>query len=146
LFAIFLSWLLYGRVPLKARQPDPLKRLLGPIFTGMEHKWFVDEGYWALFVDRYVDLARFTADVIDGKFWHDWFHEQVIAGTYNFLSNIALNRYADQRGIDAFFNGLGEWTKNASAALRRVQNGFVRSYALAVLIGVVAILGYLLFK
>jgi NADH-quinone oxidoreductase subunit L len=146
LSAIFLSWLLYGRVPLKARQPDPLKRLLGPIFTGMERKWFVDEGYWALFVDRYVDLARFTADVIDGKFWHDWFHDKVIVGTYNFLSNIALDRYADQRGIDAFFNGLGEWTKNASAALRRVQNGFVRSYALAVLVGVVAILGYLLFK
>ncbi len=165
LIAILLSWLLYGRTPLKARQPgrvaarpavahrandrvqpDPLKRLLGPIFTGMERKWFVDEGYRALFVDRYVDIARFTADVIDGKFWHDWFHEKVLLGTYNFLSSIALDRYADQRGIDAFFNGLGEWTKNASAALRRVQNGFVRSYALAVLIGVVAILGYLLFK
>src|SRR5574341_1076903 len=146
LIAIFLSWLIYGRVPLKVHQPDPLKRVLGLIFTGMERKWFVDEGYWALFVNRYVDLARFTADVIDGKFWHDWFHERAVAGTYNFLSNIALDRYADQRGIDAFFNGLGEWTKNASTALRRVQNGFVRSYALAVLIGVVEMLGYLLFK
>ncbi len=84
--------------------------------------------------------------MIDEKFWHDWFHEKVIAGTYNFLTGIALNRYADQRGIDAFFNGLGQWTKNTSAALRRFQNGFVRSYALAVLIGVVAMLGYLLLR
>ena len=92
------------------------------------------------------DIARFLADVIDGRFWHDWFHEKVLVGTYNFLANIALDRYADQRGIDAFFNGLGQWTKEASASVRRLQNGFVRSYALAVLIGVVAMLGYLLFK
>jgi len=146
LLAILISWLLYGREPLKAGEVDPLKKMLGPIFTGMERKWFVDEIYRAVFLDRYVDVARFTADVIDGKFWHDWFHEKVIAGTYNWLSHIALNQYADQRGIDAFFNGLGEWTKDLASSLRRFQNGFVRSYALLVLIGVVAILGYLIFK
>ncbi len=146
LVAILISWLIYGLHPLKAGQIDPLKKALGPIFTGMERKWFVDEGYKALFVDRYVDLARFSAEVIDGRFWHDWFHEKVIAGTYNWLSQVALDRYADQRGIDAFFNDLGIWTKNAAASLRRFQNGFVRSYALFVLIGVVAILGYLLLK
>jgi NADH-quinone oxidoreductase subunit L len=125
---------------------DPLKKFLGPVFTGMEHKWFVDEGYKALFIDRYADIARFTANVIDGRFWHDWFHEKVIVGTYNFLSNIALDRYVDQRGIDALVNDVGKWTKEASASVRRLQNGFVRSYALAVLVGVVAMLGYLLFK
>jgi NADH:ubiquinone oxidoreductase subunit 5 (subunit L)/multisubunit Na+/H+ antiporter MnhA subunit len=106
----------------------------------------VDEGYQALLVDRYADVCRFLAEVVDGKFWHDWFHEKVIAGTYNWVSKVALNQYADQQGIDALANGLGTWTKNAASALRRVQNGFVRSYALFVLIGVVAILGYLLLK
>jgi NADH-quinone oxidoreductase subunit L len=146
LLAILISWLLYGRAPLKAGEIDPLKKMLGPVFTGMERKWFVDEIYWAVFLDRYVDVSRFLADVIDWKFWHDWFHEKVIAGTYNWLSNVALNRYADQRGIDAFFNGIAEWTKEAASSMRRIQNGFVRSYALFVLIGVVAILGYLIFK
>jgi NADH-quinone oxidoreductase subunit L len=146
LLAILISWLLYGRDPLKANRTDPLKKLLGPVFTGMQRKWYVDEGYQVLIVDRYSDIARFTADVIDGRFWHDWFHEKVLVGTYNFLANIALDRYADQRGIDAFFNGIGQWTKEASASVRRLQNGFVRSYALAVLIGVVAMLGYILFK
>jgi NADH-quinone oxidoreductase subunit L len=146
LIAIFLAWLLYGRHPLKLGQADPLKKMLGPVFTGINHKWFVDEGYKALIVDRYVDLARFTASVIEEKFWHDWFHERVIAGSYNWLSLIGLDRNADQRGIDAFANKLGEWTKDAASSLRRVQNGFVRSYALFVLIGVVAILGYLLLK
>jgi NADH-quinone oxidoreductase subunit L len=146
LFAIFISWLIYGREPLKKDQPDPLKKPLGFLFTGMEHKWFVDEGYWAVFVDRYIDLSRFLADVVDWRFWHDWFHEKVIAATYNWLSNIALDRYADQRGIDAIANGLGTVTKNLSASMRKVQNGFVRSYALSVLLGVVLILGYLLLK
>jgi NADH-quinone oxidoreductase subunit L len=146
LLAIFISWLIYGRNPLKAGQPDPLKKPLGFIFTGMENKWFVDEGYWAVFIDRYVDISRFLADVIDWRFWHDWFHDKVIAGTYNWLSNIALNRYADQRGIDAFFNGWGTITQWLSVTMRKVQNGFVRSYALSVLLGVVLILGYLLLK
>jgi NADH-quinone oxidoreductase subunit L len=146
LLAILISWLLYGRDPLKAGEPDPLKKLLGSVFTGMEHKWFVDEGFQALFIDRYADIARFAANVIDVRFWHDWFHEKVIVGSYNFLANIALDRYIDQRGIDSFVNDIGKWTKEASASIRRLQNGFVRSYALAVLIGVVAMLGYLLFK
>ncbi len=146
LAAILFSWLIYGRSPLKKGQPDPLKKFLGPVFTGMENKWFVDEGYWALFVNRYIDVARFTADIIDGKFWHDWFHERVLVGSYNWISNIALDRYMDQRGIDAAANGLGSVTKSLSGILRRIQNGFVRSYALSVLLGVVLILGYLLMK
>ncbi len=146
LLAIFLSWLLYGRRPLRAGQGDPLQRMLGPIFTGMQRKWYVDEAYKAVILDPYVALSHFLADVIDERFWHNWFHEKVIVGTYNFLSGIALNRYADQRGIDAFFDDLGRWTRDAGASLRRVQNGFVRSYALVVLIGVVAMLGYLLLK
>ncbi|MFZ5885034.1 MAG: NADH-quinone oxidoreductase subunit L [Chloroflexota bacterium] len=146
LTAIFLSWLIYGRNPLKAGQPDPLKKPLGFIFTGMENKWFVDEGYFAVIINPFKRLSYFLADVVDWRFWHDWFHETVIAGTYNWLSNIGLNLYADQKGIDAFANWLGTATQSLSATLRKVQNGFVRSYALSVLVGVVFILGYLILK
>ncbi len=146
LAAIYVSWLIYGRNPLKKGQPDPLKKPLGFIFTGMENKWFVDEGYWAVFVTPYVKVSRFLADVIDWRFWHDWFHDKVLAGTYNWLSNIALDKYADQKGIDAFFDGWGRVTQWLSANARKVQNGFVRSYALSIMLGVVLILGYLLLK
>jgi NADH-quinone oxidoreductase subunit L len=146
LLAILVSWFIYGRNPLRAGQSDPLKRWLGPIFTGMENKWFVDEGYWVVIITPFVKGSQFLADVIDWRFWHDWFHETVIAGTYNWISNIGLNQYADQRGIDALANALGRWTKDLSATMRQIQNGFVRSYALSVLLGVVLILGYLLLK
>ena len=146
LAAIALAWFIYGRNPLRAGEVDPLKRRLGPAFTGAENKWFVDELYHAIIVTPFVKLSQFLADVIDWRFWHDWFHETVIAGTYNWLSNIALDRYADQRGIDAFANGLATFTQWSSLVLRRIQNGFVRSYALSVLLGVVLIVGYLIFK
>jgi NADH-quinone oxidoreductase subunit L len=146
LFAIYFSWLIYGRNPLKKDEIDPLKRSLGPIFTGMENKWFVDELYQAIILTPYTKISYFLADVIDWQFWHDFVHETVIAGSYNWLSNIALNEYADQKGIDGFANNLGTWTQNLSATLRKIQNGFVRSYALSVLVGVVVILGYLILK
>jgi NADH-quinone oxidoreductase subunit L len=146
LAAILISWFIYGRNPLKTGQPDPLKRPLGFFFTGMENKWFVDEAYDAVIITPFKKLSQFLADVIDWRFWHDWFHETVIAGTYNWVSNIALNRYADQQGIDRAANGLGEITQWLSATVRKVQNGFVRSYALSVLLGVVLILGYLILK
>jgi NADH-quinone oxidoreductase subunit L len=62
------------------------------------------------------------------------------------LSQIVLNRDVDQRGIDAVANGLGSVTQWLSVTLRRIQNGFVRSYALSVLLGVVLIIGYLILK
>jgi NADH-quinone oxidoreductase subunit L len=37
--------------PAQAGQPDPLKKPLGFLFTGMENKWFVDEGYWAVIIN-----------------------------------------------------------------------------------------------
>ena len=146
LIAILISWFIYGRNPLKVGQPDPLKKPLGFIFTGMENKWFVDEGYFAVIINPFKKLSQFLADVIDWRFWHDWFHETVIAGTYNWVSNIALNDYADQKGIDAFANWLGTAMQSISATMRKVQNGFVRSYALSVLLGVVLIVGYLILK
>jgi NADH-quinone oxidoreductase subunit L len=146
LLAIFISWVLYGRQPLIEGQKDPLKKLLGPVFTVFERKYWVDEVYWAVFVNRYVDIARFLADVIDWRFWHDWFHDKVIAATYNWLSRTVLDLRVDQQFIDAIANGLGNLTKRISGGLRRLQNGFVRSYALAVLFGVVIIIGYLLLK
>jgi len=145
LLAILISWLLYGRDPLKAGKPDPLKRMLGPLFTVFENKYWVDEGYKAAIIDRYNDLARFLAQTIDWNFWHDWVHDSVIARTFRGLTRFLADPI-DLGFIDAIANGLADVVKRSAAGLRRLQNGFVRSYALAVLLGVVAILSYLLLK
>jgi NADH-quinone oxidoreductase subunit L len=145
LLAIFLSWLVYGRKPMAAGEQDPLKKMLGPVFTIFENKYWVDEGYWAVFVDRYIDLARFLAQTVDWRFWHDWVHDSVIASNFKRLAHFLANPI-DLGFIDAIANGLANLTQRSSAGLRKIQNGFVRSYALSVLLGVVLILGYLLIK
>ncbi len=146
LAAIGLSWLLYQRKPLEAGQPDPLKKFLGPLFTGMENKWFIDEAYQFVFVDRYKDLARFLAQTVDWDFWHEWFHDSVISRGF-----VGLARFlADPVDLGIVDRVISHWTADGtqwlSEKLRKLQNGFVRSYALSVLVGVVAILGYLLLK
>ncbi len=145
LIAIYVSWLLYGKNPLKAGQIDPLKKPLGFIFTGMENKWFVDEGYGAVVIQPFEKLAKFFSIDLDWNFWHDWFHNEVIFAGFQGLARF-LSDPVDMGIINAVADKLAEWTKRSSESLGRLQNGFVRSYALSVLLGVVAILGYLLFK
>ena len=50
----------------------------------------------------------------------------------------------DRRVIDGAVNGIATLVRGSGTGLRKVQNGFVRSYALAVAVGVVAMLAYFL--
>jgi NADH-quinone oxidoreductase subunit L len=152
LVAIFLAYRIYGpryqeflRIPPLKRADDPLRVTLGPVFTGMEHKWWVDELYDAIIVKPYVAFSRFLADVIDWRFWHDWFHDRVIAGGFNLLTRL-LSLRVDLGIIDAAADGLALLVQRSASGLRRIQNGFVRSYALSVFLGVVVILGYLILR
>jgi NADH-quinone oxidoreductase subunit L len=95
-------------------QPDPLQRILGPIYRAMERKWWIDEIYQALIIGPYQAFAGFLATSVD------------------------------QGLIDGIANGLGRLTKGLSIAWRTLQNGFVRRYALSILAGLVVILGYLI--
>lgn len=146
LIAIGLSWLIYLRKPLEAGQPDPLKKALGPIFTGMENKWYVDEIYGFLIVRPLEWLARFLAQTLDWDFWHEWFHDRVLSrgfvGLARFLAD-PVDRGIVDHVISAWPANFTQWL---SEKLRPIQNGFVRSYAFSVLVGVVVIIGYLLLK
>ncbi|MGA8977647.1 MAG: NADH-quinone oxidoreductase subunit L [Pedococcus sp.] len=51
--------------------------------------------------------------------------------------------FADNRGVDGGVGGLAALVGGTSSRLRRLQNGFARSYALTMLAGVVVILGAL---
>lgn len=146
LSAIGISWLVYGRNPLRSGQVDPLKKWLGVVFTGIENKWFVDEIYFAVIINPFKHFSRFLSEMVDWRFWHDYVHDTLILGAYNWLSSVALDRYTDRRVIDGFANWLGRAVQGISEIIRKVQNGFVRSYALAVVFGVVVILGYLILK
>ena len=152
LAAIFLAWLLYGRkyqamqeLPPDKRPDDPLRPILGPVFTALNHKWWVDELYWTIIINPYVSLAHFLADVVDWRFWHDWFHDTVMVGGYNKLTQ-GLSIQIDLGVIDAIANKLGDSVKRTAAKWRVIETGYVRNYALSFFIGVVLILGYLILR
>lgn len=151
LIAIGISYWLYMRryqemqqLPAARRPDDPL-RSLGFIFTGMENKWWVDELYWAVILNPYIAASRFLAEVVDWRFWHDWFHDVVLAGGYNLFSRL-LSVRIDLGIIDSIANGLATVTQALAAQMRRIQTGSVRNYALSVFVGVVVILGYLILR
>ena len=138
-----LAYGLYRARPAKSAERDPLQGLLGPVFTGMQRKWWVDEAYAFVILRPYHWLAGFTANIIDGRFWHDWFHEVVVAGTFNTLSRF-MAEVVDLGGIDFLANTLADLVRGLARRVRGLQSGYVRSYALAVFVGVVALLGYFL--
>jgi NADH-quinone oxidoreductase subunit L len=145
LFALLLAWLLYGRKPLEAGQDDPLKRFLGPIFAGMNAKWRVDEFYGWLVIRPYERLAAFLADRVDWDFWHDWFHDGVLARGFNMLARW-LAEPVDLGFVDRISAVLAGGTGAFSRILSRVQSGFARNYALMVFLGVVLIMSYIIYR
>jgi NADH-quinone oxidoreductase subunit L len=113
---IFFAWLFYGRKPIQSGHKDPLHKILGPLFTTFEKKWWIDELYDVIFLTPYKDTAEILAKPVD-------------AGL-----------------VDGIVNGVGKFTALVSVGFRKMQSGMVRTYALFMLLGVAAILGYLIFK
>jgi hypothetical protein len=56
------------------------------------------------------------------------------------------NFLATQDIINRFFDGIGVMTKQTSESLRSIQTGKVRNYALTIFLGVVFIIGYIVFR
>jgi NADH-quinone oxidoreductase subunit L len=145
LVAIALAWYLYGRKPLEKDEQDPLRRILGPVFTVFENKYWVDEIYFTLIINPYIQFAHIAAEYLDWRFWHDWFHDTVVAGGFFGLTRL-LSVQIDLGIIDRIANGLGSGTKALAARMRGLQTGFVRNYALSLFLGVVIIIGYLILR
>ena len=78
----------------------------------LKRAWYVDELYQKVVEAPGRALANFSAFVVDAKI------------------------------IDGTVNGVGALVRAGGSRLRGVQSGFVRSYALAVAVGAVAILAY----
>jgi NADH-quinone oxidoreductase subunit L len=72
----------------------------------------------------------------------DAFNESVLMRPGQYLTRALV--FFDNRGIDGAVNGLAAAVGGGSGRLRRVQNGFVRSYALSIFGGAALVLAALL--
>jgi NADH-quinone oxidoreductase subunit L len=76
------------------------------------------------------------------KLYADRFNEVVLMRPGQWLTRALV--FFDNRGVDGVVNGVAAGFGGGSARLRRLQTGFVRSYALSMLAGTVAVVAVLL--
>jgi len=95
---------------------DPIDRKLGPVGRLFGHAWYLDDTV-----------------------------STVVAGPGRRAANW-LTYVVDAKVIDGAVNGVGWLFVQAGTQLRRVQTGYVRQYALGIVLGVVALLLYALVR
>ncbi len=74
-------------------------------------------------------------------FYQDAFNESLFMRPGQYLTRFLV--FFDNRVVDGFVNGAAAMIGGSSARLRRMQTGFVRSYALSMLAGAVLVVGAL---
>jgi NADH-quinone oxidoreductase subunit L len=72
----------------------------------------------------------------------DALNESLFMRPGQWLTRLAV--FFDNRGVDGIVNGLAAGIGGTSGRLRRIQTGFVRSYALSIFIGAAVVVGALL--
>jgi NADH-quinone oxidoreductase subunit L len=112
LAALFVAYQVYAKRTWKKRFEDPLYRYLGFLWEGFENRWYADDVYNSVIINPFKRIGAF------------------------------LSRVFDPRAIDGVVNGTARFVGLSGQSLRRAETGYIRSYALVFLVGVVAVLGY----
>ena len=103
-------------------------------------------GAWVAFGTRPVPAEQPVGGPITAaaraNLYGDAFNETVLMRPGQWLTRALV--FFDNRGVDGTVNGLGAGFGGGSGRLRRLQTGFVRSYALSMLGGSVAVVAVLL--
>ena len=81
-----------------------------------------------------------------GKYFVDEIYDALFVQPIKRVSTVFLWRGVDAGLIDGTVNSVGFAVRGSSAVLRRLQTGSVRAYAMSLFVGVVAIVGYFLWR
>jgi NADH-quinone oxidoreductase subunit L len=132
-----LGFMMYGRKPLKAGQPDPLVALLGPVHPVLKNKYYFDELYSLIFVRPSQWFAREVA--------YQFLDKGVIDGFLHLIARVAtwigdLIKMLNLWLIDGVGDGVPELVQRFGGWFRRIQTGLVQQYMLILAI-VVLIIG-----
>ncbi|MCA9912116.1 MAG: hypothetical protein KC496_02150, partial [Anaerolineae bacterium] len=101
-------------------------------------RMYWDEFYGAVIEQPFNRAGDFLANVIDWNFLHDYFHDRVIKRGFDAVGNF-LKEPIDLGLIDGIVNGVGRVVAFFSGRVRGIQTGYVRTYALTLLLGVVVV-------
>ncbi len=112
----YLGWWVYtsNATKIKIGGKDPAYRYSGDIWKGMEEAWYFDRLYQRTVVVGFERLADFLARVFDPQ------------------------------GVDGLVMGVGRFFGGLANGVRALQTGYVRTYALVFTVGVLIVLGVML--
>jgi NADH-quinone oxidoreductase subunit L len=99
---------------------------------------------WGM-AERMTRGAQWLYDLVFHKYYVDEAYTEGVVKPLRMLADV-LDRDLEIRIIDGAVNGLAWLLGQVGEGLRRLQTGLVRNYALAMLVGVVAIVAYFVFK
>jgi NADH-quinone oxidoreductase subunit L len=131
LLGVFAGYTLY-----KEREArDPLQDRMGPAWTLLEHRYYIDSFYMRAIVRPVRDT--WSAGV-------NWFNQSVLDGVVDgaaTLSRVVARVIAwfDRTVIDGFVNATGESAERSGNVLRYLQSGNVQWYAVGLFVGVIAL-------
>jgi NADH-quinone oxidoreductase subunit L len=140
LIALTGIWLAYRWYVSDTNAPDRFVSRIGWLYNLVEHKYYVDEFYDALFVNRTKDLGLtlgvFDRGVIDGA---------GVNGAGVLTRVIArISMWWDKWVVDGLVNLAAQIVRVFSWPVRWIQTGRVSGYALMIVAGLIALLGYYL--
>jgi len=116
------------------RERDPL-RSLGPAYTLVSNKYYLDDVYWKGIVRPVRD------DLSAAVYWND---QNILDGLVNGVASgtkafARLIRWFDDTVIDGAVNGLANIAGFTGGLLRYIQSGNVQRYAVFLFTGVVVL-------
>jgi NADH-quinone oxidoreductase subunit L len=130
-----LGYLVYQRYQLE--RPDPLARPLGGIYYVLQHKYFFDEIYHAVFIKNAQRLSAWLF-----RFDDLWVIDPIVDGVGKLGRQLSeINRWIDTNIVDAVVNGAGAVATWMGNTVRLVQTGKAQNYMLVGLVALSVVLG-----
>jgi NADH-quinone oxidoreductase subunit L len=131
--------LAYSKYCKRSWEAEREKKQYGSLYPVFLNKYYIDELYDALFVNRAKDsgvaLWKFDGKVVDG----------VVNGSAGLSVEGALGSgWWDRWIVDGLVKFVGGFIKTLSWPLRLVETGYTQNYALVMILGVLIFIGYVL--
>jgi NADH-quinone oxidoreductase subunit L len=111
---------------------------LALVVLGVALAWW---RYWQENVPEVAPIGSVLTRAARQDLYQDAINEALFMRPGEYLTRSLV--FVDGKGVDGAVGGLAALVGGLSARMRRLQNGFVRSYALTMLAGVVVVLGAL---
>jgi NADH-quinone oxidoreductase subunit L len=109
------------------------------VIAGIALAWYM---YGRAPVPVTAPAGRFAITAARKDLYGDAVNESLLMRPGQWLTRLSV--YFDNRGVDGLVNTVAATVGGTSGRVRRVQNGFVRSYALSMFVGAVLLVGALL--